>query len=131
MFILENIKTGQTIERQENTGTLEPGWRVKQFIPDSNKRREENKIALAIWATKLGLPVANFLQLARWLLDKDCPYCEMGGKVLNKIKELGEDKAHDALVKILAAKDRNDLAALEEIRKSLWSSESPELPPQS
>ena len=86
---------------------------------------------LAVWSQKLGIPTAQLLDAARWLLQKDCPYCQLGTQVLRQIDNLGEARAERLLSMILEAKKVDDRDTLERIRKDLWSSETPALPPQS
>lgn len=128
MFILENKETGETIELSKNSGQLPSGWRVKAYIPE---RHYEHEAKLAVWAAKHNLPIVKFLETARWLLKKDCPYCQLSTQILRRLSELGEAQAEEAIARILDAKNRNDREELERIRKSLCPSESPELPQQS
>lgn len=127
MIVLENIATGETEEIKSNKGSLKPGWRVKAFVPEQHF---EHTAKLAVLATKFGIPVPQFLDAARWLLKKNCPFCQLGTQVLKRIDELGEERATEAIAQILEAKDRNDGEALERIRKSLCLDQL-ELPPQS
>ena len=104
------------IEHMRKPG--EPGEPVVQEMLDRRAR-------LAVWAEKHGMPLVEFLQFARWLIKKDCPFCQVVTKVLEAIDELGEHAAEKALTRILDAKSRNDHAELEKIRKELWPSEQP------
>jgi len=123
---IKNTQTGE-FKLINNGESFRPPWAFVSVI--AHKTERETK--LAIWATKLGLPLPAFLDAARWLLDKDCPFCEVGVRVLRQIEDIGEDKATTYLKMILDAKERGDHGALAEIRKSLWSSDQPALPQRS
>ena len=92
------------------------GWAVTE----ETKKREAR---LAVFAQKMGLPLAEFLDAARWLLQKDCPFCQMATQILKSIDELGEDKAREAIAEILVAKEAKDFDRLEKVKKRLWSSD--------
>jgi hypothetical protein len=119
---LENIETGETIEVGK-AGKLPKGWRVKSIQSTRNdagavaKRERDSK--LAVFATKLGLPVPQFLDAARWLLKKDCPFCQLGTQVLKRIDELGEEKAQALVARVLIAKDANDIEELARIKQEI------------
>src|SRR5215510_5207704 len=89
------------------------------------------KSKLAVWATKHGLPLPQFLDAARWLLQKDCAFCQLATQVMRAIDSMGDAKAEHAITRILAAKDRGDHAELEKIKKELCPSETPTSPQQS
>lgn len=125
--IFENAN-GQTMEG-EASGTIPPGWKIKGVIISRDKAPWAAK--LAVWSSKYGMPTADLLDAARWLLQKDCPYCELGTQVLREIERLGPDRSETLIARILEAKKTNDTTALESIRKELWSSAAPELPQQS
>lgn len=122
MLLIQHKETGETRELSGNGGAIPSGWFLVKGLPDGpppNNKVREFELQLAMWATKFRLPVAGFLDAARWLLDKDCPFCQLGTQVLRRINELGEERAEKALREILAAKDANDLAKLEEIKAGL------------
>ncbi len=102
-------------------GTFQRPWRVKSIYHEP--RRED--LRLAMWAERKGIPVDKFLDAARWLLRKECPFCQLGTKVLQAIDALGEERTGEILDAIIAAKDANDLTRLEEIKRSIWASDQP------
>ena len=126
--ILENVATGQLIEAPP-AGSVPQGWKIKGVVV--TRKAEPWTAKLAVWSQKLGLPTADFLDAARWLLEKDCAYCQLGTQVLRQIDNLGDKRAERLLTMILEAKKVDDRDSLERIRKDLWSSESPELHQQS
>lgn len=124
--LIENTETGEVREVAKGPDgrypLLHTPWRLKgdpslvrrktayeKHVHDLNSR-------VAAYAQKLGLPVADFLDTARWLLDKDCPFCQVATRVLRRIGELGDEKAIDVLNRIQAAKAANDHEALAAIR---------------
>lgn len=117
---LRNELTGEEQVHIDRANFAAP-WRIvkveKYNAPDSKQGRLDAK--LAVWATKVGLPVAEFSDAARWLLDKDCPFCQMGSKILKRIDELGPDTTEWALGQILEAKAANNHARLQQIRETL------------
>jgi hypothetical protein len=130
------IKNQDTGEEQVflNQGSYKLPWKLDRVetirVPGEPGEPETEAILarrakLAVWTTKLGLPIHEFFDLARWMLKKDCPYCQMGTQVLKAIDELGEAKAEKALGEILQAKKDDDHARLERIKKNLWPSEQP------
>ena len=125
-IVLENTETGET-RSVKGQASFEKPWRVQRVI----KEPKQIPARIAFWATKLGLPVPEFLDMARWLLKKDCPFCQLGTQVLKSIDELGDDRAQTVLAEILAAKETNDTARLAEIKKSLWPYDQPVSPRQS
>jgi len=120
--IVENIETGET-EVLGDSGVLPSGWRVKEFVSDRIKHEsiedKQKGARLAVLATKLGLPVPQLLDAARWLLQKDCPYCQLGTQVLRRIDELGEEKAQELVARVLAAKTSNNKQELLKIREEM------------
>jgi len=74
---------------------------------------------VAVYATELGIPLPKFLDAAQWLLKRKCPYCQLGKLVLNRINELGKEKATEVLARILDAKAKKDLGTLVKIREEL------------
>lgn len=113
-----------------NKGSFSPPWKVKSVETVMNEDTRERLVKLSLWATRFGLPVPTFLDAARWILDKDCPYCQLSTLIMRRIDALGEERAHNLISQILVAKEQNDLGALENIRKSLCSDQQ-ELPQQS
>lgn len=126
--LLENIATGQTVEAPA-AGSVPHGWKVKGVVV--SKKAAPWSAKLAVWSQKFGLPTADLLDAARWLLEKDCPYCQLGTQILRAIDRLGVARSEELIARILEAKAANDAETLESIRKELWSSETPELPQQS
>ena len=120
MVIIENPETGE-VKQLGMKGSFNKPWRIKEVIPEpkQNNNVRLNQAKLAVFATQLGLPVARFLDIARILLKKDCPYCKLGTQVLRRISELGEEKALSIINRILIAKDNNDAQTLEQIRQEL------------
>jgi hypothetical protein len=119
--ILENKETGET-RVVGNSGKVPKGWKIKEYISDGNKSahvKKEREAKLAVYATKLGLPVPQFLDAARWLLQKDCPYCQLGTQVLRRISELGEERAQELVARVLAAKETDDKEELNRIRQEI------------
>lgn len=117
-----------------NQASYGPPWKVEriEYVKNpgepggmDNEHTRATKARIAVWLQKSGLPVAEFYDAMRWVLKKDCPFCQMGTQVLKAIDELGEDKVEEALEEILKAKDANDMARLEQIKKDLWQSERP------
>lgn len=119
--ILENPQTGET-RLVKGIVSFTPPWRVKE-VKKTGTAVMEAKAKVAVLAEKWGLPVATFLDGARWLLQKDCPFCQLGTQVLRAVEELGEERAQAVVVEILAAKEAGDTERLERIRKELWPSE--------
>jgi len=115
-FILENTETGEIKEVEGATVSYQKPWRVKGFKGSAST-------AVAVAATKLGVPMPQILDAVRWLIQKDCPFCAEGTKVLRHLNEIGEDRAKDIIDQIRAAKEAKDLTRLEEIKKSLWPSD--------
>jgi hypothetical protein len=122
---LENIETGETVELG-NSGKIPKGWRVKsarstRSDPGAVAKRERDA-KLAVYAAQAGLPVAQFLDAARWLLKKNCPYCQLGTMVLKRIDELGPEKAQELVTRVLVAKDANDIEELNRIKLEIHAS---------
>ncbi len=124
MVILENTETGE-LRKAGNSGSFRKPWRVKEFIPDDPAKAAEVSVKqkrdakLAVWGTKFGLPVPQLLDAARWLLKKDCSYCQLGTQVLRRMEELGEERTRELVAQILAAKEANDESVLIRMRKEL------------
>lgn len=78
-----------------------------------------NKIKVALFAVKLGLPVADILDAARFILGKSCPYCQLSTNLLRLVDSLGEEKVKEYITKCLNAKKNNDLAALATLQKEI------------
>ncbi len=70
-------------------------------------------------AVQARLPVAGFLDTARWLLDRDCPYCQLATEALRRIQELGDEMAIYFLNRIQLAKANNDAEELRRIRQEI------------
>ncbi len=121
--LLENIETGEVVEAPP-AGSVPPGFRIKGVVV--TKKADPITARLAVWSQKFGLPTADLLDAARWLLNKDCPFCQLGTQVLRRIDELGDEKATSAIVQILEAKKQNDLGRLEQIRQCLDQQELPQ-----
>lgn len=117
-IILENPETGELRELRDK-GSFSRPWRIKETIPEQSTRTHETQATLAVFASKVGLPVAQFLDAARWLLRKDCPYCQLGTQVLKRVTELGEVRSIELIQRILAAKDANDINVLTQIRQEI------------
>lgn len=122
---LENPLTGETIT-YKGAVSFTPPWRVKSITKTNSKLS-----IVAAWAQKRGIPIAEASDAARWLLKKECPFCQLASQVLKAIEELGTEKTEEAFDAILAAKATGDTAELERIRKKLWPSEQLESLPQS
>lgn len=129
--VIENSETGETREIEKGSDGKYPKlklpWRVKG-TPELIRRKLnfENQVQnlnsrVAVLAARMGLPIADFLDTARWLLDKDCPYCQVATKVLRRIDEIGADRAIDILNRIQAAKAANDNATLTAIKAELMN----------
>lgn len=117
--ILENTETGELREMGDR-GSFKRPWKIKETIPDPPSTSNALlKTKLAVFATKLGLPLPEFLDVARWLLKKDCPFCQMGTEILKRIDGLGETKAMELLNRILIAKNTNDMNTLDLIKQEL------------
>lgn len=116
--ILENPETGE-LRELHNHGNFSRPWRIKEVVPEVDQRTHELNALLAVWATQLRIPVPQFLDAARWLLRKDCPYCRLGTQILKRVKELGEQRSIELVQRILVAKDQNDHNALEQIRQEI------------
>lgn len=118
---LKNSETGEERMFINKVEAYRAPWRIdrieKYLDPDSAAGRVDAK--LAVWAEKIGIPVAAFADAARWLLAKDCPFCQLGSRVLKRIEELGPETTEWALAEILAAKDRGDADRLVQIRELL------------
>lgn len=129
MIKLEHAQTGETIEVSSGTTFREP-WRVKG-IKENVDRQAENRERAAKLSTMLsgwGLPLSMTLTAIRWLLGKNCPYCQVGGEFLKLLEDgkIGEAECKELVIQVLNAKDQNDevgLAALkgrlEELRNSI------------
>jgi len=116
--ILENTETGELKELYEH-GKFQRPWRIKEIVPGENKPGKDMAARFAVFSTKLGLPVPQLLDAARWLLQKDCPYCQLGTKILRRIDELGENRSFELIKRILTAKANNDVGALDQIRREV------------
>ena len=112
--ILENTETHELRELQDS-GNFKRPWRIKEVVPESDSQAGK----LAVIATQLGLPVPQLLDAARWLLKKDCPYCQLGTQILRRINDLGQDKAITLVNRILTAKAQNDINTLNQIRNEI------------
>jgi hypothetical protein len=133
--VIENPETGETktLEKQPNGQypVVQLPWRVKGTVTTLAQAEvlEQRKASMAmqlksrvaVYAAKAGIPMAEFLDTARWLLDKDCPYCQTGTLVLRRIQELGEDIAVQLLNRIQEAKARQDNTELSRIRHEISS----------
>lgn len=126
--IIENPDTGETRLLEKVNGKYPPitlPWRVKGTLESVQRekvvtdRRAHTQSMLATYATRLGLPVPQFLDAARWLLDKNCPYCQLGTQVLRRISEIGADRAIELLDRIQKAKANQDTDELVRIRKEI------------
>jgi hypothetical protein len=111
--ILSNPLTGEKKTVIGNRGQIPKGWKILEIIKDKSAK----DVQLAVWASKYNLPLASFLDAARWLLDKDCPFCQLGTQVLRRINELGRERAEKLIEEILVAKQANDTDYLEKLRK--------------
>ena len=111
-FVRVDRECNQTINDLKQ---LQKAIKPKQQVVSNKSTRAK----LAVWATKIGIPVPTLLDMSRWLLNKDCPYCQLGTKVLKLLDELGEDKAKELLSRILIAKETNDIGELNNIRLEL------------
>jgi hypothetical protein len=118
LVILENTETGELKELHDK-GSFRAPWRIKETIRESSPKKKHMEAAFAVWATQLNIPVPQFLDAARWLLNKNCPYCELGTKVLKRIKELGEKRSIELIQRILVAKDADNRDELETIRQEI------------
>ena len=116
--ILENTETGELRELR-NKGNFRIPWRIKEVIPEEDTQIHELQATLAVLATRVGLPVAKFLDAARWLLNKNCPFCQLGTRVLKRVKELGEERSIELIQRILVAKDNDDKVALAQITQEI------------
>jgi len=74
---------------------------------------------IAVYAQRMGLPAAGFLDAARWLLDRDCPYCQLATEALRRINEMGDEMAIYFLNRIQVAKANNDMEELRRIRQEI------------
>ena len=127
--IIENPETGETRTLEKDASGRYPAfklpWRVKGTTQTIQRAKEvsDYKMAvqskLAVYATRLGLPVANFLDAARWLLDRDCPYCQLATEALRRIQELGDEMAIYFLNRVQVAKANNDMEELRRIRQEI------------
>jgi hypothetical protein len=72
---------------------------------------------IAVLATKVGMPVPQFLDLVRKLRGIKCPYCQLATKILRHIDQIGEDKAIELIEQIITAKKANDETWLAELTK--------------
>lgn len=118
IIILENTETGE-LKQLHDKGNFRLPWRIKEVIPEADKRTHELQATMAVLAAKANLPIAQFLDAARWLLNKSCPYCQLGTQVLKRVKELGEERSIELIRKILIAKDNNDIETLNNIKQEL------------
>jgi len=118
IIILENTETGE-LKQLHDQGSFRAPWRIRETIPEVSSQQHQLEASLAVWATQLKIPVPQFLDAARWLLKKNCPYCELGTQVLKRVKELGEKRSIELVQRILTAKDANDRDALEQIRQEI------------
>jgi len=132
-IIMENPETGQTLTLEKDASGRYPPmvlpWRVKgttaavQSQTIVQQRIAAVQSSIAVYAAKAGLPVAEFLETARWLLDKSCPFCQVATEVLRRIAELGADQGIDFVRRIKLAKDCNDRETLliiqEEVKRAL------------
>lgn len=80
---------------------------------------KEERAKLVTLAATYHLPIGQFLDVARWLLKKDCPYCQLGTQVLRKVQQLGSAKTQHLVMRILQAKAVNDLDALSKIKEEV------------
>ncbi len=131
--VIENPETGETKMLEKNTLGKYPSfklpWRVKGTLTEIQRgdgvkeRIATIQSVLAVYASKVGLPVADFLDAARWMLDKECPFCQTVTNVLRRVAELGDERSMDLILRIKLAKDKKDEPALwlikEEIRRAL------------
>lgn len=131
IIILKNTITGEE-RRLLNGGNYRAPWKLDRVetvkVPGEpgepiTDQILETRARIAVWTQKLGMPIAEFFDAARWLLKKDCPFCQMGTQVLKAIDELGEHRAEKILAEILQAKRDNDHARLKRIKETLWLSE--------
>jgi hypothetical protein len=128
-FILENQETREVKEIIGSKAQYSKPWKLIKTERESSddlkrratgtKRHAEYEAKIAVWATKFGLPVPQFLDAARWLLDKKCPFCQLGTQVLKRIDELGAEKAEVFLTRILSAKEDNNLDLLNQLKSEL------------
>jgi hypothetical protein len=125
-IILENPQTGETMVLTKGADGKWPGfktpWKVKgtpQSVAQQTviqQQKAQVQSVVAVLAAEAGLPVADFLDAARWLLDKDCPFCQLATLVLRRVAQLGRAEAVSLVKRIKLAKDNQDAEALQLLR---------------
>lgn len=126
--IIENPETGETRTLEKENGRY-PAFKVPWRVKGTTQSVQRASVAadyqmqvqskLAVYATRMGLPVAGFLDTARWLLDRNCPYCQLATEALRRIQELGDEMAIFFLNRIQVAKANNDMEELRRIRQEI------------
>jgi len=127
--IIENPQTGETRTLEKDASgrypTFHLPWRVKGTVEGIKQAAVQANAQMllqskiAVYAQRMGLPAAGFLDAARWLLDRDCPYCQLATEALRRIQELGDEMAIYFLNRIQVAKMNNDMAELRRIRQEI------------
>lgn len=121
-IILENTETKETREMKSGEMFSAP-WHVKGTVANEQRSQAKNalKAELATMASEFGVPMAGLLSGARWLLGKDCPFCEVGGEFLALLQNGAIDRAQakDLICQVLNAKDQKDYAALAALKGTL------------
>ncbi len=74
---------------------------------------------LAVLATKHGLPLPEFLDVARWLLNKECPYCKLSTEILRLTSKLGDERTQAFIDRLRTAKQNRDETALRQIAEEV------------
>lgn len=82
-----------------------------------NRRLSESAAKISSW----GLPLEMSLSAIRWLLGKNCPYCQVGGEFLKLLEDgkISELECKELVLQVLNAKDQKDEKTLTALKGRL------------
>jgi hypothetical protein len=75
---------------------------------------------LTIYASKLGLPVADLLNILKIIFKVDCAYCEIYNRILRLRQKLGDEKTVKLLSDIIQAKKDDNIELVEQLKKEFF-----------
>jgi hypothetical protein len=78
-----------------------------------------NKEKFGLLAQRMGIPIGEALDVARFLLRKQCLSCEIYSQILRRVNELGYERSEQLMRKLIQAKKDNDLLKLATIQKEI------------
>jgi hypothetical protein len=121
MIVLENDK-GEIREVQSGQTWTAP-WKPKGTVANMRREQAKNEATahFATLASEWGLPTSVVASVARWLLAKNCPYCDIAGEFLALLEsgKIEKSQARILVLRALNAKDQNDREELSQLKGEL------------